>query len=200
MIALDVESSSSDPVTGSILSLGAIDTDDTTNQFYDECRIWDGANVNDKALEVNGFTQEEITDTAKKTEAELIAGFVAWAMDRPDNITLVSQNPAFDFGYVQAACARAHIEFPFARRTLDLHTLVWLHMTKQGLTPPTLNHHSGISLDTALQYCGIPEEPHPHNALTGALSHAEVFTRIAYNRKSIQEFSSYEIPWLTKTT
>ncbi len=198
MIALDVESSSSDPSTGSILSLGAVDTDDTTNQFYDECRIWDGAHVNDEALAVNGFSRQEIADSAKKTEAELITAFVAWAMDKPNNITLVSQNPAFDYGYVKAACARAHIEFPFARRTIDLHTLVWLHMVGQGITPPIHNKHSDISLDTALQHCGIPEEPHPHNALTGALSHAEVFIRVAYNRKSIQEFSSYEIPWLTK--
>ncbi|MBU0750471.1 hypothetical protein KKH15_03055 [Patescibacteria group bacterium] len=198
MIALDIESSSADPATGSIISLGAVDTDDTNNQFYDECRIWDGAHVKDEALKVNGFTRDEVVDLSKKSEAELIAAFVAWATDRPINTTFVSQNPSFDYGYVLAACDRANIEFPFARRTLDIHTLVWLHMVGQGIEPPMKNKHSDISLDTALQYCGIPEEPHPHNGLTGALSHAEVFNRIAYNKKSIEAFSNYELPWSTK--
>lgn len=197
MIALDIESSSSDPATGSILSLGAVDTDDTTNQFYDECRIWEGARVQEKALEVNGFTKQEIVDTSKKTEAELIRAFVAWAMDKPKNRTIVGQNPSFDYAYVLQACARADLEFPFAKRTFDLHSMVWLHMQGRGVEQPVHNMHSNISLDTALKYCGIPEEPHPHNALTGALSHAEVFLRIAYNRKSIPEFSTYDIPWLT---
>lgn len=200
MIALDIESSSADPKTGSILSLGAVDTDDPTNQFYDECRIWDGAHVKDEALAVNGFTREEIEDPSKKTEAELVQAFVAWVTDRPQNRTIVGQNPSFDYGYVLAACGRANIEFPFARRTLDLHSMVWLHMQERGVEQPVHNHHSNISLDTALQYCGIPEEPHPHNALTGALSHAEVFLRIAYNRKSIPEFSTYDIPWPTTTS
>jgi oligoribonuclease (3'-5' exoribonuclease) len=35
MIALDIETSGLDPMTTSILSLGAIDTDEPSNQFYD---------------------------------------------------------------------------------------------------------------------------------------------------------------------
>ena len=42
MIVLDTESTGLNPLTDSILSIGAIDLNDPTNQFYDECRIWDG--------------------------------------------------------------------------------------------------------------------------------------------------------------
>jgi DNA polymerase III epsilon subunit-like protein len=198
MIALDIETSGLDPMTTSILSLGAIDTDEPSNQFYDECRIWDGAQVSDEALAVNGFTREEIADTTKKTEAELIKAFVAWAMDKPSNHTLLAQNVAFDSGFVRAACGRAGIESAFAQRTLDVHTLCWTHMTLNGLIPPTAHQRSALNLDAVLQYCGIPAEPKPHNALTGALCHAEVFARMAYTKKILPEFNSYPIPWTSK--
>ncbi len=197
MIVLDVESSGLSPRHHSIVSLGALDLDDPTNQFYDECRVWDGGHIEDEALAINGFSREEVTDTARKSEAELITAFVAWACDRPANRMLAAQNPSFDLEFVQAACERAGIDCPFGKRTLDVHTLVWLHMTTNGVTPPEAKHRSAINLDFALRYCGIPEEPKPHNALTGALCHAEVISRIAYTRKTLPEFTNFEIPWLT---
>lgn len=198
MISLDVESSGLDPRTCSIVSLGAIDTEDPTNQFYDECYVWDGADINDEALNVNGFNREELgAESGKKSEAELIRDFVAWATDRPANRTLLAQNVPFDLGFVQAACKRAGIESPFAHRALDLHTLCWLHMTMQGMQPPTNKHRTAINLTVVLEYCGLPEEPSPHNALTGALCHAEAFARMAYNEKIVPEFSTFDIPWMT---
>lgn len=195
MIVLDVESSGLVPERCSILSLGAVDLNEPTNQFYEECRIWEGAHVTDEALVINGFSKEEITRSEKKTEAELIASFIAWATDRPEDRTLAAQNVAFDLGFVEAAARRAGIESPFAHRTIDVHSLVWMHMTARGLTPPTEHHRSALNLDTVLRYTGVPEEPKPHNALTGALCHAEVIARVAYNKNVFPEFSTYDIPW-----
>jgi DNA polymerase III epsilon subunit-like protein len=200
MISLDVESSGLDPRMCSIVSIGAVDTDDPTNQFYDECRIWEGADINDDALEVNGFTREELLDEGgKKTEAELIRDFVAWATDRPENRTLLAQNVPFDLGFVQQACKRAGIESPFAHRALDLHTLCWMHMAMRGEEPPTSKHRTAINLTYVLNHCGLPEEPSPHNALTGALCHAEAFSRMAYNQKLLPDFSTFDIPWTSET-
>ena len=195
MIVLDVEASGIDPTSHSILSLGAIDIDDPTNQFYDECRLWEGAKIEDEAIAINGFSREEATDPEKKTETELIQAFVTWATDRPQNRTLAAQNVSFDYEFVRAACHRAHIDFPFAKRTIDTHTLVWSHMMARRISPPLENHHSAINLGFALTYCGLPEEQKPHNALTGALSHAEVIARIAYGKKLLPEFEKYDIPW-----
>lgn len=198
MIILDVESSGLEAKDYSILSLGAVDLDDPTNQFYDECRVWDGAKIDEAALAINGFSEEEARDVSKKSEAELIASFVAWATDRPENRTLAAQNVSFDYEFVRAACKRAGIDFPFAKRTVDVHSLAWLHMTKQGMVPPVGSHHSLLSMSFILRYCGLPEEPKPHNALTGALLHAEVISRIAYTKKLIRDYDSFDIPWQTK--
>ena len=83
MIVLDVEMSGLDPNRHSILSLGALDLDEPTNQFYEECRAWDGAEIDDAALAVNGFTREEAAAPEKQSEGALIASFIAWALDRP---------------------------------------------------------------------------------------------------------------------
>ena len=198
MIVLDVETSGTHPDKHSILSIGAVDFDNPSNQFYDECRVWDGAHVEDGALAINGFTKEETVDVEKKSEAELVQAFTTWAESVEGDRTLVAQNVGFDFDFARSACARAHVEFPFARRTIDIHTLVWTHMRTRGITPPIKNNHSALSSKEVLEYCGLPEEMKPHNALTGALWHAEVLARVAYTKKIIVDFDSYDIPWQQK--
>lgn len=196
MIAVDVEATGTEPALHSILAIGAVDTEEPSNQFYDECRAFDGARIEEEALLVNGFSREEATDPNKKTEAELLRAFFAWATDRPKNRTLIAQNVAFDYGCLLSAAKRAGEAFPFAKRTLDLHSLAWLHMESHGVPQPVGDRHSLINMGFTLRYCGLPEEPKPHNALTGALCHAELFSRIAYNEKLLTEFSSFDIPWL----
>ncbi len=196
MIALDIEATGVDSRKNSILSIGAVDFNNPTNQFYDECRAWEGAHINDEALAVNGFSREEATDASKKSEAELVKGFLGWATDQRD-WTLVGQNPSFDRDFILAACERAHLDFPFAHRTIDTHTLCYMHMIQHGVTPPfdAEKHRTALNLDAALNYVGIPEEPKPHNALTGALSHAELASRLLYDRNLLPDFAVYPIPW-----
>jgi hypothetical protein len=71
-------------------------------------------------------------------------------------------------------------------------------MLKRGVTPPIdpVKHHSALNLDAVLNYCGIPDEPEPHNALTGAKCSAEVISRLLYDKKLLPEFEQFDIPWL----
>jgi DNA polymerase III epsilon subunit-like protein len=196
MLVIDVEASGTEAHKHSIVSLGALDISNPSNRFYEECRVWEGAHIMDDALKVNGFTREQITDLAKQNEADLVHRFLAWCKDFPDR-TLAGQNVSFDRDFVKYACERAgHTEWPFAYRTVDTHSLCWIHMVHRGLQPPIdpKHHRSALNLDAVLNYCGIPAEPEPHNALTGALSHAEVISRLLYGRKLLPEFDGYAIP------
>lgn len=196
MIVVDVEASGIDPQTHSIVSVGAIDFSNPTRQLYEECRIWDGAHVMEDALEVNGFSEAQIRDTAKQTEGELVHTFIAWALETPDR-TLAGQNVSFDRDMLRAAATRAkHTEWPFAFRSIDTHTLAYMHHVKRGLSVPLAHNRSALDLDAILNYCGIPEEPTPHNALTGAKCHAEVISRLLYDKKLLPEFEAFPIPWL----
>lgn len=195
MIVIDVEASGVDYNKHSIVSIGALDFDNPNNQFYDECKIWHGAHIDDEALEVNGFTEKEITDPAKKSEAEITKAFIAWASDIED-YTMAGQNVSFDRDFLQAAAHRGHLDWPLAHRTIDVHTLAYMHMVKRGVKPPVEKHHTALNLDKVLNYVGIPDEPKPHDALTGAMSHAEAISRLLYDKKLLDEFKEYEIPWL----
>ncbi len=200
MIVLDVEASGLNPKADSIVSIGALDSENQKNRFYGECRVWDGAHLHEEALAINGFTKESLIDPTKQSEGQLVASFVEWALAIDTDRTLAAQNVSFDFSFIEAACTRAEIHFPFAKRTLDVHSLVWMHMVSHGHTPPLMHNHSAISLDAALAYCGLPGEVKPHNALTGALAHAEVVSRVAYNKLLLPEYSTFPIPWILKTT
>lgn len=195
MILVDVEASGVEYHKHSIVSIGALDFDNPTNRFYEECKVWDGAHIMDEALEVNGFTKDEITDPTKKTEGEITRAFLEWAETIKER-TLVGQNVSFDRDFLKAAAEREHLNWQLAYRTIDTHTLAHMHMIKRGLIPPVANGRSALNLDAVLNYVGIPSEPEPHNALTGALSHAEVTSRLLYDKKLLPEFEEFEIPWL----
>ena len=197
MIVLDIEASGLEAHKHSIVSIGALDLSNPKNRFYEECRVWEGAHIADDALTVNGFTRDQVTDPKKISEADLAHAFLDWSTTVEER-TFAGQNPSFDRDFLKYASERAgHTNWPFAHRTIDTHTLCWMHMVTHGLQPPTdpVHHRSALNLDTVLNYCGIPQEPKPHNALTGALSHAEVISRLLYGRKLIPEFMQFEIPW-----
>jgi len=197
MIVIDIEASGTEYDTHSIVSIGALDFDNPDNRFYEECKIWDGAHIMEDALAVNGFTEAQITDSNKKPEGEIVLMFLEWSQHMGDR-TLAGQNVSFDRDYLKAACEREGISWDLAHRTIDTHSLCYMHMVKRGLTPPVDAEHrrSALNLDAVLNYCGISDEPEPHNALTGALSHAEVISRLLYDRKLLPEFTQFEIPWI----
>lgn len=197
MLVVDIEASGTRYAQHSIVSIGAVDFDNPDNRFYVECQLWPGAEIMKGALEVNGFTEEEITDETKPTEAEAVQHFMEWSMSIADR-TLTGQNVSFDRDFLREAAYRAHLNWDFAYRTIDTHTLCWMHTIKRGNRPPVDAQHkrSSLDLDAILNYCGIPDEPEPHNALTGALSHAEVASRLLFDRKLLPEFDTFDIPWL----
>lgn len=197
MLILDTESSGLRSDRHSILSIGALDFRNPDNRFYGECRIWDGAEIMDEALKVNGFTYEEATDDSKQSEGELVAAFLEWSQSLPER-TLVAQNVAFDRIMLEAAAERAKLNWNLAHRTVDIHSLCWMHMVMANGVPPVDEDHKRSKLNSkaVLQYCGLPEESQPHNALTGALWHAEVTSRLLYSKKLLPEFDQYAIPWV----
>ncbi len=151
----------------------------------------------DEALEVNGFTMEQATDPAKQSEAELVAAFLKWSQDLPER-TLTGQNVPFDHNMLQAAARRGKLNWNLAYRTIDVHTLCWMHVIKSGSVPPVDIKHRRTALNSKaiLNYCGLEKELDPHNAMNGALWHAEVTSRLLYDQKLLPEFEQYDIPWL----
>jgi DNA polymerase III epsilon subunit-like protein len=197
MLVIDIEASGVNYAKHSIVSLGALDLDNPTNRFYGECRIWDGAHINAESLAINDMSEADVTNLEKISEGELVRQFLEWSQHMGDR-TLAGQNVSFDRDFLKAACEREGIAWELAHRTIDTHTLCFMHMIKRGITAPIDLQHkrSALNMDAVLNYCGIPNEPEPHNALTGALCHAEVIARLLYDKKLLPEFEQFSIPWL----
>lgn len=193
MIVVDVETTGLDPKKYSIVSIGAVDFKNPDRQFYAECKVWDGALVSEESLEINGFTEEQVRDTAKKSLEEITGEFKKW-VDESSEVTLAGQNPSFDRDFLNDSFRRAGIDFKFAARNVDLHSVAYYDHIKKNISIPHKNGHSDLSLNKIAEYAGLTEEPKPHNALTGAKFEAEAFSRIMYGKQLLPEFESYIIP------
>ena len=192
MIIVDVESSGVDPHKNSLLSIGAVDFADPTRTFYEECRVWDGAHIEQEALEVNGFTRERAQNPTAQSEGDLVKHFLEWASQSPER-TIAGHNVSFDRDFMKAAAGRNHIDWPFAQRTIDLHTLAYVDLLRAGKDIPLKNAHSGLSLDLILAALGLPPEPKPHIGINGAKLEAECFARILHGRSLWPEFASFPV-------
>jgi DNA polymerase III epsilon subunit-like protein len=193
MIVLDIEATGTNYQKHSILSIGALDFNNPENRIYLECHAWEGAHIDPEAIKVCGFTEEEATDKTKQTEAQIVGQFITWAEGIEDQ-TFLGQNVSFDRDYIKAACERAGYNYPFAHRTVDTHSLAYMHHILHGREVPIEKRHSALNIEAIAEYLGMPPEPEPHNALTGALYHAEMAYRLLYGKKYLEEFKNSEIP------
>lgn len=201
MIVTDVETSGVDSLKNSIISIGAVEFLNPQNTFYGECQIWSGAEINPEALKINGFTEEEIRNPNKKTLKEILLEFTDWIEPIKDK-TLAGHNiGGLDIPFLLNSFERCgfpkkySVEEGWGKRIVDLHTLVYSSLFGRLLPIPIRNGQSALNLNYCLKYVGLPKEPMPHNALTGAKMEAEALFRLIFRgRKLMEEFKEYEIP------
>jgi len=195
MIIVDVETTGLNPDKHSLLSIGAVDFANPERQFYEECRIWDGAHIDDDGLAVNGFTREQIIDPDKKTEGEIVKEFLDWAHSSKE-CTVAGQNPYLDLRFIEAGARRNHMDASLHHRVVDQHSICFAHMLKRGVKPPIKGNEYNLNSDAIMIYVGIPTEPRPHLGINGARWEAEAFSRLLYDKPFFGDFKQYPIPWL----
>lgn len=193
MIIVDVETSGPSKTLCSIVSIGAIDFE-SLKTYYDENKVFDGALIKQEALDLNGFTREQITNSNKISLEQNVSNFIQWANQFEDK-TLAGQHiGAYDSDMLKISAERYNLKWLFGYGTVDLHSLVFGHQLRSGLKPSMHSGRAAIRSEEISTYVGIPQEPKPHNALKGAVFEAEAFSRLIYGRNLLQEFSSFEIP------
>ncbi|BCX15643.1 MAG: ribonuclease T [Candidatus Parcubacteria bacterium] len=193
MIVVDIETSGVDPRKHSILSIGAIDFKQPENQFYEECYIFEGAEISLEALAINGFTENEIKNPKKKSLEEIIKLFIEW-ITPIENKILAGHNTFFDLEFLRHSFLRYNIDWKLGHRIIDLHSICFAHCLQKNIPIPIKNGRTDLNLDKILNYVGLPDEPKPHNALTGAKLEAEALARLIYKKNILKEFASFSIP------
>lgn len=195
MIVTDVETSGTNPYRHQILSIGAVEFENPENQFYGECRLMEGSEVEPAAMAVNGFTREQIADESKQTLAELLHEYIQWARPIGDR-TVAGHNTGFDLGMLNGAARRVGMAGkPFGFTYLDMHNVTYVHMMQHNSKIP-INRFGSFSIkaDKVFKYVGMPEEPMPHHGLMGAKMEAEALHRLIYGKSALSEFVDYPVP------
>lgn len=214
MIILDIETSGISKLNCGIWQIGAVEFENPSNYFFEECRVDDEDITIKAALEIAGKTEEELRDKSKKSQKELLEEFFSWVR-KIKNRTLVCQNPAFDFGFIEVKANKYGLfdpniygQNPFPYRLLDTHSLAQaVYSRVHGkMAFDEERGASKLNLEKILEFCGIPDERirmsnqrivkggKPHNALEDARLTAEVLSRLIYGKNLLEEFSSLKIP------
>lgn len=193
MIVIDIETTGLDPFKHSILEIGAVDFKNPSYRFYGKCRIFEGAKVDQNALNINGYNDFEMHDVNKQELKDLLLNFIEWIKPIDDK-TLAGQNVDFDILFLNESLKRYNLNWIFGWRKIDLHTLIYCDYLKKGIKPTTKNELSSLGGDQIMNYVGLPAEPKPHLGINGALYEAEAFSRLIYGKLLIDEFEEYIIP------
>ena len=192
MIVFDVETSGVNIHQHGILSIGAIDFNNPKNTFYGECRLWGEGKISEESIQINDITRESADDTSKPSEVELLQSFFDWASKIEDK-TLAGHNPGFDTFFVKEATERNGLNYPFAHRSIDLHTVAIAHILQKEEDYPREKGRTAVNSDYVMRMVGIPDEPKPHNALNGTLWEAEAFSRLLFKKNLLPQFEEYPI-------
>jgi DNA polymerase III epsilon subunit-like protein len=193
MIVLDIETTGLDTGRHSIIEVGAIDFDCPENYFNERCSIWDGAEVDPRALEINGLTLNEIQDKSIFTQKELLSRFMIW-IDQIEDKTIAGQNVDYDINFINESSARCGLNFNLGKRKVDQHSIVYADFLKRNIRPPLKDGSSDLNTDLIMNYVGLPSEPKPHRAINGARFEAEALSRLLFGKVMFDEFYKYEIP------
>jgi DNA polymerase III epsilon subunit-like protein len=159
IIVLDLETSGVNLKENGILSIGAVVLSDLEKKLYLECRLDDDRKISPYALKVNGFTEEECRDPKKMTEEEAVDRLLNWATNQNKTLFACCNTP-FDLKFIERVCD-SRDNWKIMRRAFDIPSAA------------AMIYGEVLSHKKICENLGLPEEPLPHNGLSGAMSEAE---------------------------
>jgi DNA polymerase III epsilon subunit-like protein len=168
-ISIDVEAAGPIPGEYSLLSIGACDVDDPARTFSCELKPIN-QNADPKALEVGGFSLEELAKTGLPP-AEAMSAFAAWIdsfVGEADVAVFVGFNAPFDWSFINYYFHKFLGKNPFGFTALDIKAYY------MGATGCTWRDTRSSAMDAKLK----PKSKSDHNALHDAQYQAELFRLI----------------------
>ena len=176
----DLETTGLDPSRGSILSGGFISVANPQRRLALECRAWEGAEVSEAALQINGYTLERVRDRRLISEAELVVRAVDWLVEH-ETLMLFGKFPYFDRGFLLKAWLRAgrtESSFPVSYRVVDVHSIAVPILLAMGYVMPA----KGFTSEQIRATLGLPTEAKPHRAMQGAQAALEALVGLMQSR------------------
>lgn len=208
MIILDIETTGLTHDCG-ICEIGAINLD-SLEYFIQDCRIDEDDTVTAGALKVNGRTLDNLYDSDKQSQKELIENYLNWVEKQPQKI-FFGQNVSWDISMIQAKCLKYDLEKKFlnvhGQRGFDLHTIAQekyfeingnYFLNEKGM--------SKMNLGEVLKFCGLEDNRvnvkgneivksgNFHSALEDCKLEGETLMRIKYGLNLFSDYAKFKIP------
>ena len=208
MIVLDIETSGLNYEKCGIWQIGALELEHPENIFFEEARIDDGDVTENSALVVIGKTENELRNSGKQSQKQLLQHFLEW-VSYIQIKNCICQNPQFDLVFIRTKAKKfgfsAHdLLVPY--KAFDPHSIASVRYFFLHGNFLIDKEKSAMNLTKILEFCGLSDsrisinnsvieiEGSPHNALEDARLTAECFSRIVYGKKLLSEFKAFEIP------
>lgn len=203
IVSVDIETSGVSKTKSGIWQIGAIDLNEISRHFFQECRIDEEDEIvngtfSKPVLKYTMRTEDDFRDPKKQSQKQLLEDFFDWLRKKPTR-NLLAQNPLFDVGFLEVKAEKYNLEIPFHYRIFNLHDYAQLRyhnfrgkfLFKKGF--------SNMNTANILNFCGVRERRGAPNALEDAKLVGECFFRLVYGKNLFREFSQYEIPDYLKT-
>ncbi len=209
MIILDIETTGLTNDCG-ICEIGAININDISKPFLQDCRIDEDDLITLGAMRVNGRNLEILKDKNKQTQKQLIENYLDW-VNIQENKLFYGQNVTWDISMIQAKSMKYDLHKKFLeihiQRGMDLHTLAqerYFEIHKKYFLKET--GQSAFNLGEILKFCGIPDERinvkgneiikegKYHTALEDCVLEGEAVYRLKFGKNLFKEFKKFSIP------
>ena len=112
---------------------------------------------------------------------ELLKEFFEWTSKIEDK-TLAGHNVQFDFNFLLEHFKFYNLKWPFHYKTVDLHSIYYFYLFKNGLEIPLKENVSALDLDTIISALQIAKRQGYHNALEDAKLTAKAFSILLKER------------------
>lgn len=172
-VFIDTETSGLDNLKHQILTVAIVLCDNNGNEVFSEeykVKQQDWAEINTRALEVNGIVLEEHNKTAlsELEVAQKIHDVLKmYGLFRP---IVIGQNVTFDIGFLQNMFKRTELKYPFDYHFQD--TMVLANVLKDVGKMPIVN----VKLVTIANFFGLSTDF--HRALEDARMTAKVYYKM----------------------
>ena len=169
ILITDIETTGLDPKLQDMIEIGSIKVNQNLEEiarFDAKISIQHPETVSLKALEINGYTPDKWKDA--KSLKLVMEDFYQFAKEG----ILSSWNITFEYNFIEESFNRSSLTNPMDYHRIDIPSLAWFELTNL----------EKLSLDYAAKELGLPSEPKPHRAITGAQYALDVL-RILRNKR-----------------
>lgn len=164
----DLETTGLSPLNHEIIEIGCVIFNRETFEIHAKLNFKikpeNIAGADPKALEVNGYREEDWKDAMTLHQA---LNFYAEATQ---GCTFMAHNAMFDWSFMEVNFTNKNITHKLNRHKIDTVSVAWSKVP----------HHKvkSWSLKTLCTYFGIPPEPEVHRAINGAMQTYEVYKKL----------------------